>query len=415
MGSPLGYPGCVPSILPRFDFRVSHAVAKDVGKRRQSYEDVALVAPELAVFAVADGMGGHRAGEVAARIAIEELKQGLSGRAAQHAVETYLTRADLESRRNVFACLRQAVEHANQRVREAASESEERAGMGATLDVVWLARDHAFVVHAGDGRVYLARSRAVLQVTQDHTPSEGLRQSQGPARSESVHRSGITNALGLGDSIRIDAAFVDLSKGDRILLCSDGVHTALEGEAELSQLLRSGDAQQAADALVARAAEQGRDNATAVVVEIEERFVRRVEHDRGLEASDLDHARQSPLLVDLPESVALSALSAAVEIELGAEETIPRVVASDLVAYIVLEGVVSYRESERRVGAGALIYAESLVGVVGQGEEPTAEQTTRVLRVRADDFQEVCLDPRLGVELYRRVAQHLARSGTRAS
>jgi len=129
-----------------------------------------------------------------------------------------------------------------------------------------------------------------------------------------------------------------------------------------------------------------------------------------LNAGDLERARQSPLLVDLPLSFALTALSAAVEIEVGEGQGVPRAVANDLVSYIVLDGVVRYPD-ERRVGAGALLYAESLVGVIGQSEAPVCEQTTRLLRVRADDFAEICTDPRLASELYRRLAMHLARLG----
>jgi hypothetical protein len=285
--------------------------------------------------------------------------------------------------------------------------------MGTTLDVVWLARDHAFVAHAGDGRVYLARARAVLQVTQDHTTAELLRQEGHPLADSSGYRAGITNAVGLSDVISVDSAFVDVTRGDRLLVCSDGVHAQLGGEGELAELLRSGSAQQAVDALVARAAEGGRDNATAIVVEIGDRFVRRGDRDRGLDAADLERARQSPLLVDLPESFALSALTAAVEVEIQVGERVPRVVASDLVAYIVLDGVVHYPTSGRRMGAGALVFPESLVGVAGAGEAPLAEQTTRLLRLRADDFAEVCSDPRLAAQLYRRLAQHVARLSAR--
>lgn len=398
------------AILPRFDFRADSACGEDMGRERKSYEDAALVAPEIGVFAVADGMGGHQAGEVAARLAIETVRAALSSRKAQRAAEAYTMRADLAARREMFAELRAALVQANQRVRLDAAEQEQYRGMGTTLDVVWLARDHAFVAHAGDGRVYLARARAVVQVTQDHTVT--IASSDGWP-TDPVRHPGLTNAIGLSDVVAIDTAFVDVARGDRLLLCTDGVHGQLQREAELGELLRTGNAAQAVRALIARVAKQGRDNATAVVVDIGERLVRRSSRDRGLGAADLERARESPLLVDLPQSFALSALGAAVEVEVAPSESVPRRVASDLVAYIVLDGVLSYPSSGRRIGAGALVFPESLVGVTGQLEEPVAEQTARLLRVRSDDFAEVCADPRLAAELYRRLAQHLARFSSR--
>ncbi len=391
------------TILPRFDFRADFAMASDKGARREHYEDASLLAPEIALFAVADGMGGHLAGDVAARLAVDTVRRVLSGREAQRVIDAYVAKADLESRRAVYACLRAAFEEANRVVLADAAADENHRGMGATLDVVWLARGNAFVAHAGDGRIYLARLRAMLQLTQDHCSSTG----------STRRSSGITNAVGLSDQIQVDTLFVDLARGDRLLLCTDGVHGQVEAEGELSELVRAGSVTNASGSLVARAAEQGRDNATAVVVEIGERFVRRTDHDRGLAAADLERARQSPLLVDLPQSFALSALAAAVEVEIAQGERIPRLVTNNLVAYIVLDGVVRYSNAERTVGAGALVFPESLVGLSGQGDLPIADQTTRLLRVRADDFTEICADPRLAAELYRRLATHLARVAVR--
>jgi PPM family protein phosphatase len=401
----------VPSILPRFDFRAEYGVATDTGSKRETNEDTYLVAPEFALFAVADGMGGHRAGEVAARLAIEEIHAALSTPSAVRAVERYVASAGLESRRKVLAFLRRSVEQANARIRREALANPDYSGMGTTLDVVWLARDHAFIAHAGDGRVYLARARAVLQLTHDHTLAS--RPSRAPdglglSAHESPASSGVTNALGLSDAVQVDTLFVDLGPRDRLLLCTDGVHGQLAGEHEISELIRSGPPDPTARALILRAGEGGRDNATAVVVEIADRFVKRPDRDRGLSAADLENARQSPLLVDLPLPVALTALSAAVEIEVAAGESIPRSIASDLVAYIVLEGVVKHTDG-RMVGPGALLYPESLVGVWGQAAAPTADQTSRLLRVRADDFAEICSEPRFAAELYRRLAAHLAR------
>ncbi len=406
----------MPSILPRFDFRAEIGAATDTGSKRSGNEDAYAVRPDLALFAVADGMGGHRAGEVAARIAIEETVAALSSPSAIRAVERYVSNAGLESRRKVLACLRRAVEQANQRIRREALDNPDYSGMGTTLDVVWLARDHAFIAHAGDGRVYLARSRAVLQLTHDHNLSsqpsrvpDGL----GISVSDGGASSGITNALGLSDAVQVDTLFVDVGPRDRLLLCTDGVHGQLEGEPEISELVRSGSPEAAARAFIVRAGEGGRDNATAVVVEIAERFVKRPDRDRGLRPADLERARQSPLLVDLPLPLALTALSAAVEIEVALGSAVPRSIASDLVAYIVLEGVVKHPDG-RTVGAGALLYPESLVGVWGQAGPPVAQQTSRLLRVRADDFAEICSEPRFAAELYRRLAAHLARLAIKA-
>jgi serine/threonine protein phosphatase PrpC len=402
------------SILSRFDFRAEYSLASDIGATREQYEDAALLAPELGLFAVADGMGGHLAGEVAARLAVEQVKVALSGRHAQRALDAYVAGADLNARRRVFAELKRAVERANSAIVADAQQNPEHRGMGTTLDVVWFARDHAFIAHVGDGRVYLARQRALLQLTTDHS-AHGASTVDGFGRSiAKAQASGISNALGINDPVSIDTLFVDVSRGDRLLICSDGVYTQIEHEHELSELLRSGSSLNSAQNLVAHAARLGRDNATAIVIEIGDRFVKRKDHDRGLNAADLERARQSPLLVDLPLSFALNALSAAVEIEAAEGQGIPRAVANDLVAYIVLDGVVRYPD-ERRVGAGALLHAESLVGVLGQGEVPVCEQTARLLRVRADDFAELCSDAKLGSELYRRLAMHLARHGVQAA
>jgi hypothetical protein len=191
------------------------------------------------------------------------------------------------------------------------------------------------------------------------------------------------------------------------------VHGQIDTEAELSDLLRMGNADNAARMLINRVAQRGRDNATALVIDIAERFVKRHDDDRGFRSRDVERAQLAPLFVDLPLSSVMAALAAAVEIEFEPGAIVPQVVASDLVAYIVLDGLVRC-DADRVVTVGALLFPESLVGVPIVSELPIVAETSRLLRLRADDFSEVCrADRELSCELYRRLAAHLARAGQR--
>lgn len=370
------------------------------------------MAPESGVFIVADGMGGHPAGDVASRLAAEEVKQALSDSVSQRILDRYVNRPDLTARRNVFARLKRAIERANEALREDGREHRERRGMGTTIDVLWLSRNHAFVAHAGDGRVYLARRRAMLQLTQDHGKLEMLKASGEVRPAKQMHRNALLNAVGIAETVTVDTLFVDLHKGDRILLCTDGIHSQVRSESRLTQLIRSGSAQTAADALVQEAGRKGQDNATAVIVEIGDRFVKRPPVEQGLLSKDIQRACESALLYDMPAAVALAALSAGVEVEFAAGGTIPRVVANDLVSYIVLDGIIDC--GPRAVGQGAVLFPESLVAVWDGSDLPVVREPARLLRVRADDFGEVCSDPTLGSLLYQRVASMLARAAVAA-
>jgi hypothetical protein len=223
----------------------------------------------------------------------------------------------------------------------------------------------------------------------------------------------LLNAVGLSDTVTVDTLFVDLHKNDRLLLCTDGVHGQVRSEARLAELMRGGNAREAARAIVDEASRKGLDNATAVLVTIGDRFVKRPASKQGLLSKDIERACHCALLQGLPPSLALAALSAGVEIECAAGKTIPRVVANDLVAYIVLDGLLVY-EAGRVMGEGAVLFPESLAGVWDGSPLPVVRERVRLLRLRADDFAEVCSDPSLGAPLYRRVATMLARSAVRA-
>jgi hypothetical protein len=157
----------------------------------------------------------------------------------------------------------------------------------------------------------------------------------------------------------------------------------------------------------------GRDNATALVIEVCERFVARPTPDgepsSGPVSSDILVARHSALLEDLPIASVLAALAAAVEVEIAKDQKVPRLVASDWVCYIIVSGQVRMPDG-RVLGPSGLLFVESLMGVAREGDLPTVIENARLMRLRADDFSEVCeQDVELSNALHVRIARHLAR------
>ena len=409
----------MPCAIPRFDFRVDFASATEVGKRKNN-EDALAILPDLALFGVADGMGGHAAGEVAARIAIETVASVVREKEARRVLNRFSKDPTLEARHAMFALLRSTFQRANDAVRAEAEARQEATGMGTTLDVALLIRDRAFVAHTGDGRVYLARSSAVIQLTHDHALYESLvaagtmRHTPRAGGEGRRRRNPLVNAVGIAKEVSVDTCFVELTRGDRLLLCSDGVHAEIESETVLGQLLRTGSAQDGVNALVNYALRRGgRDNATGIVIEVCERFVARTTADgeptSGPVSSDMLVARHSALLEDLPVSSVLAALAAAVEVEIAKDERVPRLVANDWVCYIIVSGQVEMPDG-RVLGPPAMLFVESLMGVAREGELPTVLENARLMRLRADDFAEVCAqDIELSNALHVRIARHLAR------
>jgi serine/threonine protein phosphatase PrpC len=398
--------------IPRFDFRVEFAGTSDVGKVRKNNEDALAIFPDLALFGVADGMGGHAAGEVAARLAIDTVAGFVREKTSRRILDRFPKNPSLEARHAMFGLLREAVQRANLAIRTEAETRKEPNGMGTTLDLALLSRDRAFVAHTGDSRVYLARSSAVIQLTHDHALFESLlaagtmRTTTPRVTVEGRRRlNPLVNAVGISPTVSVDTCFVELTRGDRLLFCSDGVHGAIESETIMAQLLRPGSATEAAKALVAYALHRG--------VDICERFVARNANDEGPSSgpvsSDILVARHSALLEELPIASVLAALAAAVEVEIIKNERVPRLVANDWVSYIIVSGQVALPDG-RVLGPSGVLFMESLMGVAREGELPLVVENTRLMRLRADDFAEVCAqDVELSNALHIRIARHLAR------
>jgi PPM family protein phosphatase len=231
------------------------AGATDPGRKRRRNEDSYVLDPPL--FAVADGMGGAQAGEVASRLAAAAFRE-------------YHEADELPAAERLAAI----VQEANRRIYERAREDAQASGMGTTVTSALLEADRLVLGHVGDSRAYLLRGDEVTQLTDDHSlVADLVRSGRLTPKEAEAHpqRSVITRALGTDPEVDMDAIAVDVQPGDVFLLCSDGLTTMVTDDAILRIVRDAASLEDAARELV-RAANRGggEDNVTVVLFRIDE-------------------------------------------------------------------------------------------------------------------------------------------------
>jgi protein phosphatase len=242
----------------------------DVGRRRKLNEDNYLVDHETSLFAVCDGMGGHNAGEVASKLAIETLAAFIRKSAGEEKDITwpYGLEANLSFEANR---LKTAIKLANKKVFKAADNREEYTGMGTTVVASLVAGNVITVGSAGDSRCYLLSKGKLRQLTRDDSWVSAA-WAEGILSSEEIERhplrNVITKAVGAKDSLEVDVVEHTLAPGDVALLCSDGLHAMIGDEEILRALTPHPDSlPEAAARLIAAANDAGgKDNISVVLV-----------------------------------------------------------------------------------------------------------------------------------------------------
>jgi serine/threonine protein phosphatase PrpC len=241
----------------------AYAVASDTGRRRRRNEDNYVVTPPL--FAVADGMGGAQAGEVASRLAATALESGDSD--------------GLDGLERIDALIQEA----NRRIYDRASTDPSASGMGTTMTVALVEGMTVAIGHVGDSRAYLVRDEQMEQLTDDHSLVNELQKSGKLSAEEAQahpQRSVITRAVGTDPDVDVDGFTIEAEEGDVFLICSDGLTDMVEDE-EILELVHQNrdDLDKAVQALVAAANRGGgEDNITAVAF--------RIVSDTGVTAED---------------------------------------------------------------------------------------------------------------------------------
>ena len=227
------------------------AFRTDVGKVRANNQDAPIVSEKLRLYGVADGMGGHKGGEVASTSARDDLLRELEGKTPS------------------VAALSSAIEEVNRQIYHQQEHDDALTGMGTTLSVLWMSDNFVYIGHVGDSRVYLLRDGEFKQMTLDHSLVEQLVREGVLTEEEAQNhpmRNIITRAIGTDESVEVDVVVEERRKGDLWLACSDGLH-GLVDDRQMRDALRQYAPEKAADVLLKAALDAGgRDNVTLVIM-----------------------------------------------------------------------------------------------------------------------------------------------------
>lgn len=232
----------------------------DVGQKRRENQDYVYASEQPIgnlpnLFVVADGMGGHNAGDFASRCAVSVMVESV--------------KRDMSF--NPIKIIRHAIETANEQVCVQADLDPQKSGMGTTLVAVTVVGHYAYVANVGDSRLYLSDSHDIVQITRDHSwIAEMVRRGEISREEARNHpdKNIITRAVGTGPSVRIDFFDVELEEETRILMCSDGLSNMVSDDTMQEILCSSDDIEKSAESLVALANENGgRDNISVIIIE----------------------------------------------------------------------------------------------------------------------------------------------------
>jgi protein phosphatase len=381
------------------------------GQVREHNEDALLIDEHHGVFVVADGMGGHQAGEVASHMVIDEVAR--QARDLTTAVRQ-MALASTEGRRAALATLPQVIAQANLLVYGDARRSAAHRGMGTTVVLFMPVGDEAYVCHVGDSRLYLLRGEELFQVTEDHSLVNRLvRQGQITAAEalRHPHKNLITRCVGIQPEVEVDTLYLDLQAGDRFLLCSDGLSDMVSFE-ELRGLCQLYRGQELVRAAITAANDAGGgDNVTVLVLEVEDDAPSPHPARLGV-LQRVEFLQDIFLFADLNDQECVRVNGILYEERHPARAQILRKGDAGEEFYIVVEGSVGIWDNGVRltsIGPGRHFGEFALLEDQPRSADVWTELDTVLMVIRRADFLElVTADPVLGVKVYQAFLKHLA-------
>src|SRR5690606_8533154 len=287
-----------PAVQPTLMLRADGAT--DIGQRREHNEDVVLLRRDLGLFVLADGAGGHNAGDVAAALACQTIAETMESTAKAAATQPEFDAFGLstEARR-----LSAAVHRANQRVVELSESSQKHRGMGTTVVAASYARRHdtLHVAHVGDSRCYRLRHKTLECLTQDHSLLTDVLEQRPEieeAKLARLPKNVVTRALGMGPSVKVSIRSHRLVGGDRYLLCSDGLSNVVNAD-QIATLLEQDQAPLTIVRQLIQLANQcgAPDNVAAIVLAVDGRSERALPASRTGWKPELSRESDPELLI----------------------------------------------------------------------------------------------------------------------
>lgn len=369
--------------------------ATDVGCVRDHNEDNFLVDKKLSLFIVADGMGGHAAGEVASAIAVrtvhEEIKRErelLSDFVAGARGASHVTTKD------VLSLMEHAVQRACVRIHEEAQGDSQKRGMGTTLSALLILGNRGFVAHVGDSRIYMERDGTIQQITEDHTVFNELlkRGKLTPEQiGEMAHKNAITRAVGVYERVDVDTLMIEVVPGDQFLLASDGLTSYLGAKEDLALHIKKGGDAATKSLLDFAKGEGGSDNITVILVSLGGDEQRDDERAKRL-ALKRELLARMPLFSRLGDRELLRVMQSVEVRHFEDGEVVLREGDRGDEFFMVLSGKVTVSrggETLTRLGIGEHFGEMALIRAVPRSATVTSEGMTELIVIRRSDFFEI--------------------------
>jgi serine/threonine protein phosphatase PrpC/CRP-like cAMP-binding protein len=391
--------------------QLAFAAATDVGRQRNHNEDNFLIDKKLQLFIVADGMGGHAAGEVASSITVHELRD------AVHANGDLLERFQSGDPDFQSVEILQMLEHAAQAacgaVYDRAQAEVEKRGMGTTLSVLLIVSGpetlRGFIAHVGDSRIYLTRQGQTHQLTEDHSLMNELvkRGKIKPGEIDSSpykqFKNAVTRAVGVYASVEVDTFDFDILPGDQFLLCTDGMYVYLD-EAKLPEFLAEGNIKDVPKRLVDQANNGGgHDNITTIVIRVPGDTVAALERRAAELSLKIEVLKSMPMFRYLSYKELVRVMNITQTVDFADDDSVFREGEPGETMYVVLDGSVRLHKGDMiiaELGRGQHFGEMALVDRSLRSLDGTAVGVTRLLSIRRKEFYEIIKkEPSLSVKL----------------